>query len=308
MGSKLEGVIIPVVTALKENGNFDESSQVKLLDYVADNGADAVLSLGLTGEAQYLPFNERLKVMRVTAETVQAIKRQGTKLKLVLGINGNGNHYGEIIKNAYHASKFPIDGVVLQLSRIPDAIDYAVLLEDIRKVSEIPIYLYANPQTAVNNREIITPDTIEEFSLMENVWGIKVSDEYEMLQKYCEATEEADFGVYIGNAMDMFRAFGNGVQLRKPPIGVITGPGNAFPEEWARAWELRNNTGEERERLFSLFTRFRDLYYSMPGGKDTIAAIKFTLYEGGILDSPQCAGKNLSKEDKKYLSKGLEEL
>lgn len=300
MTKKLKGVVVPIVTAFDPNGDFDKDSYYRHLNYLVDNGIKGIFSLGLTGESPYLHNGLRLEIMEHTSKAVQEINASGRNIDLVVGVNGSDAH--ETISNIEFASSLNIDGIVLQLSLVP-SIKPKSFLEEAAKASKVPIYLYSNSATALNGEEVVTPSNIKGLSEIKNVYGLKVSENLQTLKQYFNALGNVDFSLYIGNAMDFFRVFGGNEKLLHEPAGVITGPGNLFPKEWVSAWELRKQADSYgRQRVFKLFTEFSDIYYRMPSGKNTVAAIKYLLHKKGILNYPYCyANPQLSEEAKSYL-------
>lgn len=106
----LSGVIVPTVTALDEQGMFDEVSQNRLLFYLAASGVNGVFALGLTGEASFLSNETRREVMAVTAQAAHSVRNFGA----LVGVNGDT--VDETISNIEYANQLPLDGVVVQPS------------------------------------------------------------------------------------------------------------------------------------------------------------------------------------------------
>ena len=287
MGSKPKGIIIPVVTAFTSDGKFDMKSQDNITEFLSNAGIGGIFRLGYTGE--YIDMTNELR-REIIADAGKSV--QGTGIKTIICINGD--NYGQTVSNAYHAAQNNIDGVVVQVSRVNGLVDYTVLLEDLHKVSGLPVFLYINPGTALNKE--ITPDQIRETS--ELIAGVKVSDKLDNLRKYCKALEGTDTAVYAGNAMDIFNLDDLNIE------GVVTGPANVFPEAWVKAWQTKNP--EEQKELYGLFKQFREVYHNIPSGRNPIAAFKYVLAENGILESSRCIKNNLDEKDKEYLSKSLD--
>ena len=288
----ISGVIVPTVTALTDEEVFDETGQRRLIKYLADNGVNAVFALGLTGEVDLLSNSTRRRVMEVTAETVDEIRTQGGTIEALLGVNGDTSE--ETLENINYANELPVSGIVVQPSKI--SIDINAFLEAVGGVSKLLIYLYANPATALDKKELLTPEIAQTISQNPKFSGLKVSDAFSELERYCRFSYANGFGLYFGNAIDIFRA--NGALLTRPR-GVITGPGNAFPQIWKKAWESKD--AQERERIKEFCEDFQRIYNGIPSGKNTIAAIKYILHLNEILDSPRCRAKNLTDGDKRYI-------
>ena len=106
-----------------------------------------------------------------------------------------------------------------------------------------------------------------------------------MLGNYTQAAagfrERGEFGIYVGNAMlifDLFRPRAgwlgtlaehwNRCRLRGGlPIGVVAGPANALPREWARAWQVCRAGDAERMERARESSRAFGAGYRTPAGK-----------------------------------------
>jgi dihydrodipicolinate synthase/N-acetylneuraminate lyase len=115
--------------------------------------------------------------------------------------------------------------------------------------------------------------------------------------------ERGEFGLYVGDALQIFEIFRPraGVlgtlaehwqrwRLRGGlPIGVVAGPANALPREWARAWQVcRAGDGERMERVRRVLLAFRDGTRAT-GGKRAVACLKRALLRDGVIRSDAVA-------------------
>lgn len=60
--SKLEGIIVPLVTPFAPDESFDASAMAKLIEFVLAQGADALMTTAVTGEGMSLSVEETLSV------------------------------------------------------------------------------------------------------------------------------------------------------------------------------------------------------------------------------------------------------
>merc|ERR1711969_413427 len=69
------------------------------------------------------------------------------------------------------------------------------------------------------------------------------------------------------------------------PIGVVAGPANALPREWARAWQVSRAGDAERmgacKRVFEAFREASEV----AGGSRGIACMKRALVQRGVVSS-----------------------
>ena len=172
----------------------------------------------------------------------------------------------------------------------------------------IPVFLYDNADIAADPKvPHIRTRQVKALSRLDFVRGIKVSAPRKVLGNYTKAAahfkDRGDFGIYVGDAMLIFEIFrprrgwlgslserwqrwrlSGGV-----PIGVVAGPANALPREWARAWQVcRAGDGERMERVRSVLERYRAAT-RVTGGKRSVACLKRSLRCLGVVENDAVA-------------------
>jgi hypothetical protein len=180
------------------------------------------------------------------------------------------------------------------------------------------VYLYDNADIATDPRvPHIRTRQVKAMSRLDFVRGIKVSASRRVLGNYTRAAagfrERGAFGIYVGNAHLIFEIFRprsgwlgalsehwQRWRLRGGlPIGVVAGPANALPREWARAWQVcRTGDAERMEQVHEVLRAFARA--AQPGGrKREIAAFKRALVRLGVIRSAAVAPGTpaLSPED-----------
>jgi len=68
---KIRGVIVPLVTPLRERGALDLASLDRLVEHVAGAGVEALFVLGSTGEAASLSMEVRCSLLREVARVAK---------------------------------------------------------------------------------------------------------------------------------------------------------------------------------------------------------------------------------------------
>jgi dihydrodipicolinate synthase/N-acetylneuraminate lyase len=118
---------------------------------------------------------------------------------------------------------------------------------------------------------------VKAMSRLDFVRGIKVSARRRVLGNYRKAAagfrERGEFGIYVGNAMLIFEIFRPRSGWRGAisehwqrwrlrgglPLGVVAGPANALPREWARAWQVcRAGDAERMDEVKRVLEAYRD--------------------------------------------------
>jgi dihydrodipicolinate synthase/N-acetylneuraminate lyase len=304
---------VPVVTALDEAGRFAEDCQRALVRFVLQDGygADVIFAAGTTGEWDRVDNHTRQRVVQVCAEEVAKARLAldpggGRPVEAWAGVTAHTAR--ETLENLDFAIENGADAAVLaplSIEGVDDPVrfvarDVADLL-DVRR-RRIPVYLYDNADIAVDPRvPHIRTRQVKAMSRLDFVRGIKVSASKRVLGNYTQAAagfrERGEFGIYVGNAMLIFDLFRprtgwlgvlaehwNRYRMRGGvPIGVVSGPANALPREWARAWGVsRAGDAERMDAVRSVLEAFHAATRES-GPKRSIACIKQALTRMGVI-------------------------
>jgi dihydrodipicolinate synthase/N-acetylneuraminate lyase len=312
-----------VVTVLDDAGQLDEVGQRAVVRHVVQDGygADVIFAAGTTGEWDRLSPATCQRVVALCAEEV-------AKLNAALA-RGGGNHESavqvwagvtaptpeETLENLDFAIAHPgVEAAVLaplSIRGIDDPVRFVARevadLLDARS-RRIPLYLYDNADIAVNPQvPHIRTKQVKALSRLDFVRGIKVSAPPKVLGNYRRAAENfrerGEFGIYVGDALQIFDIF------RPPegpcgvlvdywrrwnlsgalPIGVVAGPANALPREWARAWQVcRAGDVERMDEARAVLEAFRNGTRAA-GGRRTVACLKRALVSLGVTRSDAVA-------------------
>ena len=313
------GLSVPVVTVLDEAGELIERDQRAVVRHVVQDGygADVVFSAGTTGEWDRVTNHTRQRVIQVCAEEVAKLNvrlRATTQHAVESWAGVTAPTATETLENLDFAIDCGVDAAViapLSIEGIGDPVRFLARevgdLLDARS-RRIPIYLYDNADIAVNPKVThIRTRQVKAMSRLDFVRGIKVSAPRKVLGNYTKAAasfrERGEFGIYVGNATLIFELFRprkgmlgviaehwNRYLLRGSlPIGVVAGPANALPREWARAWQVcRSGDAERMAQAREVVEAFRTGTHAA-GGRRTIACLKRALQRGGVITSAAVA-------------------
>jgi dihydrodipicolinate synthase/N-acetylneuraminate lyase len=313
------GLSVPVVTILDGDGGLLEADQRRLVRYVVQDGqgADVVFAAGTTGEWDRLPQPVVQRVVQVCTEEVRKLNAAleggaGRGVEIWGGVTARTPE--ETLENLDAAIAAGVDAAVLaplSIGGLEDPVrfvarDLADLLD--ARPRRIPIYLYDNADIAIDpKRAHIRTRQVKDLSRLDFVRGIKVTAPRKVLGNYTRAAanfrERGEFGIYVGDAMLIFEIFrprrglsgalSAGWQRRRLrgslPCGVVAGPANVMPREWARAWQAcRAGDAERMEAVRSVLEAFR-VGTRQAGGKRTIACLKRALLTLGVVSSDSVA-------------------
>lgn len=189
----LEGIYVPPVTPFKD-GEVDEASLRRLVDYLIDNGATGVVPCGTTGESPTLSHSEHHRVIEVVVDQVAG------RVPVIAGTGSNST--AEAIELCGEAKRLGANAL-LMVSPYYNRPSQAGILAHFRAVAEstdLPIVLYNIPFRTGRNVE---PETIVELSRIPNYRGLKQSTgEIGQAQEVIRRAE--DFSVMTGDDEFLF--------------------------------------------------------------------------------------------------------
>jgi len=305
---------------LDDAGGLVEADQRALVRFVMQDGygADVIFAAGTTGEWDRLANPVRQQVVQVCAEEAakessRITRGQGRSAEVWAGITAATPE--ETLENLDFAlATEGVDAAVLAPLSIPGlgdpvrfvARDLADLMD--ARSRRIPLYLYDNADIAVDPKvPHIRTRQVKAMSRLDFVRGLKVSAPKPVLGHYTRAArhfrERGEFGIYVGDAMLIFELFRppagalGGLRERwnrwrmqgGVPAGVVAGPANVLPREWARAWQVcRAGDRERMDEVFAVLEAFR-VETRSAGGRRLVACLKRALVHLGVIGSDQVA-------------------
>lgn len=313
------GLSIPAITVLDEKSRVIEDEQRNVFRYLAQHGlgADILFAAGTTGEWNRISNTERQRLIRFETDEVARInqelaKRERQSIEAWVGVTATTR--GETLANLDCALDARADAAVIAPLSIANLGDLVSFFQ--REVSDLfdhrgrwlPVFLYDNADIAADPRisRIHTRD-VKRLSRLPFIFGVKVSASRRVLGNYTKAAahlkDKGEFGIYIGDAMLMFlsfkledgfvgrvREYWNRYLLHNElPIGVVSGPANALPREWQRAWRACYAGDERLMPIYkSAFDRFTAACRFSQHGKQvdkTVACLKQALKLDSVISS-----------------------
>ena len=158
-----EGMATAIITPTNENG-IDFEAFGKLLDWQVEEGIDAVVVCGTTGEGSTLTDEEHRAAIEF------AVKRIDGKVPVIAGTGSNDTSYA--VKLTKHACEVGVDGVLVVTPYYNKATQKGLIkmFTTIADASTVPVILYNVPsRTGVN----IKPSTVLELSKHPMINAIK---------------------------------------------------------------------------------------------------------------------------------------
>ncbi len=160
----IKGSIPAIVTPMQEDGTLDFPCLRKLIDWHVEEGTDAIVIVGTTGESATVDMDEHCELIRVAVE--QANKR----IPIIAGTGGNST--SEAIELTAYAKEVGAD-VSLQVVPYYNRPTQEGMYRHFRTIAEkvdLPMILYNVPGRTVAD---ISNETILRLSEVPGVIGVK---------------------------------------------------------------------------------------------------------------------------------------
>ncbi len=156
--------MVALITPMTENGDIDEAALEALVAFHLENGTDAIVAMGTTGESATLTHKEHRHVVK------QVIKLVAGKIPVIAGTGSNSTH--EALELTKSAKEDGADACLLVTPYYNKPTQEGLYLH-YKKIAEqvsVPQILYNVPgRTACD----ILPETVERLAAMENIVAIK---------------------------------------------------------------------------------------------------------------------------------------
>ena len=198
------GSMVALITPMTENGDLDNEALEALVAFHLENGTDAIIAMGTTGESATFSHKDHREIVK------QIIKLVAGKIPVIAGTGSNSTQEALALTQA--AKDDGADGVLLAAPYYNKPTQEG-LYQHHKLIADsvaIPQLLYNVPgRTAVD----ILPPTVERLSKISNIVGIKEAsgslDRAKELMALCGDSIDVVSGD-DGIAMEMMLAGGKG--------------------------------------------------------------------------------------------------
>ena len=276
------GSAAAIVTPFKKDG-VDLEALGKLLDFQLENGTDAIVVCGTTGEASTMTYEER-------AETIGfCVRHVGGRVPVIAGSGSNSTENAVTLSR--EAERRGADGLLVVTPYYNKA-SQAGLIRHYQAVAaavSLPIILYNVPsRTGVS----IAPETCAALAEVPNIVGIKeASGNLGNVQRILALCPE-DFSVWSGNDDETVPICALGGK------GVISVVANILPAEMHRLTQLcLKNDFAAAGKLQVELKNFCDAMFCEVNPIPVKTALGLLGWRVGELRSPMCppAPENLER-------------
>ena len=158
------GSMVAIVTPMRAGGALDFEALARLVEFHIDNGTDAIIAVGTTGESATLDYEEHIAVVRKVVGQVKG------RIPVIAGTGANSTR--EALHLTQHAMEAGADGCLL-VTPYYNKPTQEGLYQHYKLIADsvaIPQILYNVPgRTACDMK----PETVERLADIPNIVGIK---------------------------------------------------------------------------------------------------------------------------------------
>ncbi|MDD5461725.1 MAG: 4-hydroxy-tetrahydrodipicolinate synthase [Methylococcales bacterium] len=186
----IQGSIVALVTPMDESGAVDKISLQRLVEYHIDQGTDALVAVGTTGESATLDEDEHCDVVKSVVNLVNG------RIPVIAGTGANSTT--EAISLTLKAKQAGADACLIVTPYYNKPTQEGLYLHHkaIAEAVDIPQILYNVPgRTACD----MLPETVGRLSHIANIVGVKeATGDLSRVKKIRDLTG-ADFAIYTGD-------------------------------------------------------------------------------------------------------------
>ena len=158
------GMATAIVTPMKNDGSIDYEAMGRFVDFQIENGINALVVMGTTGENATLEPEEQKEVIAFT------VKKTAGRVPVIAGTGTNNTAH--VLENTKNACEVGVDGILVVTPYYNKATQAGLIkhFTMIADASEVPVILYNVPgRTGC----ALTPKTVAVLAEHPNIVGLK---------------------------------------------------------------------------------------------------------------------------------------
>lgn len=182
------GAGVAIVTPMNADGTVNYDKYRELIDWQIENGTDAIITCGTTGESSTLNAEEHILVIKT------AVEQTAGRVPVIAGTGSNDTAFG--IALSVEARELGVDGLLLVTPYYNKASQRGLIAHynTIADAAKLPTILYNVPsRTGVN----IQPATVAK--LYENPYICAVKEASGDISQVAKIAAMCDIDIYSGN-------------------------------------------------------------------------------------------------------------
>ncbi len=186
-----KGAGVAIVTPMQEDGTVNYEQFARLVEFQVENGTDAIIVCGTTGEASTLTHEEHLEVIRYCVEQVAG------RVPVIAGTGSNCTQTAVYLST--EAEKYGVDGLLLVSPYYNKATQKGLYahFKAVADAVKVPILLYNVPSRTGCN---ILPETVVRLCReVENIVGVKEASGNISQIAHLAAIGQGCVDIYSGN-------------------------------------------------------------------------------------------------------------
>lgn len=231
------GAGVAIITPMHEDGTVNFEKLKEILDFQIENGTDAIITCGTTGESATMSHEEHKEVMKFTIDYVNK------RVPVIAGTGSNETYFAADLSQ--YAEECGADGLLL-VTPYYNKTSQEGLIKHFYYIADrvnIPIILYNVPsRTGLN----IQPATYKELSKHKNIVAVKeASGDISQVAKIAALCGD-DLDIYSGNDDQIVPLLSLGGK------GVISVLSNICPKETHQICEEFFNGNVDKSRKLQL--------------------------------------------------------
>lgn len=261
----IKGSIVAIVTPMKQDGSIDWEAYERLIEFQIENGTNAIVSVGTTGESATLPIDEHIKCVEFCIKVVNG------RVPVIAGSGSNDTAHSINTANAVKKA-----GAAAHLSVAPyyNKPNQRCLLAHFRAIAdacELPMILYNVPGRTCSD---IAVETVLELSKHPNIIGIKEASTIDRCRELLKVVPK-DFAVYSGEDPINCQIISEGA------AGAISVTANVAPKLMAQVCNIAQTDFETAKQLDE---KLADLHKNLFIEPNPIP-VKWALYRMGLIEN-----------------------
>jgi 4-hydroxy-tetrahydrodipicolinate synthase len=186
----IKGSIVALVTPMNPDGSLNQTSLRELVEFHIEQGTDAIVAVGTTGESATLDYEEHCQVIRWVVEQAKG------RVPVIAGTGSNCTR--EAIELTQKGKELGADACLLVVPYYNKPTQEGLYLhfKAIAEAVAIPQILYNVPgRTACD----LLPETVARLSQLPNIIGIKEACADPVARARAIKTLCPDFAIYSGD-------------------------------------------------------------------------------------------------------------
>lgn len=222
--SRLRGSLVPVITPFADDGQIDQRTLERLIDWQIASGSHGISVTGTTGEPSALSLDERRLMLDLAKSAINGrvpfVPATGT------------NNIDETIALTQYAERLGVDAalIIVPYYNRPSQEGLFRFFRAVSQSVELPLIIYNIPGRTATN---MLPETMLRLrEACPNIVGVKESNkDFEHVSKVLH-TCGRDFLVYSGIELLCYPMLAIG------GVGHVSATGNILPREVAAIYDL----------------------------------------------------------------------